>query len=291
MVAEFSEYLASINSKPSIIATDASKSSNLTSIAGTSTHKKFVHRINNINSIFSAEALAISIALDELLTHDRPAYVFTDSKSVLSALVNVNLKSPRIILSLHNKLVNAAHFNPLYLVWVPAHKGIPINEEADRLAKSATEQAIMINFISPEDLISFFRKKLALDAHREYTESSYFSALGEIPPLAATLACMRNRKEDVLIIRFICRMLLTPALLNRFGLVDDANCSICAAIDSIDHILFHCKKFDRERLNLFRSVGFQTPRADSFKVLLQSTIHNTSNIKTLVKFLMKVHQS
>ncbi|GBN67466.1 hypothetical protein AVEN_99351-1 [Araneus ventricosus] len=54
-----------------IIATDASKSHSFTSIAGISNLQPFVYRIHPINSIFTAEALAICQALDELSVTDK----------------------------------------------------------------------------------------------------------------------------------------------------------------------------------------------------------------------------
>ncbi|GBL93900.1 hypothetical protein AVEN_153656-1 [Araneus ventricosus] len=54
-----------------IIATDASKSHSFTSIAGISNLQSFVYRIHPINSIFTAEALAICQALDELSVTDK----------------------------------------------------------------------------------------------------------------------------------------------------------------------------------------------------------------------------
>ncbi|GBO38763.1 hypothetical protein AVEN_252275-1 [Araneus ventricosus] len=68
-----------------IIATDASKSHSLTSIAGISNLQSFVYRIHPINSIFTAEALAIWQALDELSVTDKNLLLLTDSYSVLQA--------------------------------------------------------------------------------------------------------------------------------------------------------------------------------------------------------------
>ncbi|GFV97739.1 uncharacterized protein TNCV_2313241 [Trichonephila clavipes] len=50
-----------------IIATDASKNEQITSIAGIMANSHFAYRINHNNSIFIAEALAICQALDDLL--------------------------------------------------------------------------------------------------------------------------------------------------------------------------------------------------------------------------------
>ncbi|GBM97481.1 hypothetical protein AVEN_103892-1 [Araneus ventricosus] len=62
-----------------IIATDASKSHSFTSIAGISNLHSFVYRIHPINSIFTAEALAICQALDELSVTDKNLLLLTDS--------------------------------------------------------------------------------------------------------------------------------------------------------------------------------------------------------------------
>ena len=50
-----------------VIATTASKSSELTSIAGCSTYSSFGYRVNSVNSMFTVEALAIGTAVDELV--------------------------------------------------------------------------------------------------------------------------------------------------------------------------------------------------------------------------------
>ncbi|GBL77218.1 hypothetical protein AVEN_12826-1 [Araneus ventricosus] len=64
-----------------IIATDASKSHSLTSIADISNLQSFVYTIHSINSIFTTEALAICQALDELSVTDKNLLLLTDSYS------------------------------------------------------------------------------------------------------------------------------------------------------------------------------------------------------------------
>ncbi|GFW59828.1 RNase H domain-containing protein [Trichonephila clavipes] len=76
-----------------IIATDASKNDQITSIAGISKKSSFAYRINHYNSIFSAETLAICQALDDLVESNVNLFVLSDSLSVLSALQNFSIKS------------------------------------------------------------------------------------------------------------------------------------------------------------------------------------------------------
>ena len=82
----FGEYLTSITDMYTIIAADASKSSEVTSIAGCSSHSCFGYQVNSVNSVITAEALAVGTAIDELGSLHGACAIFSDSLSVLSAL-------------------------------------------------------------------------------------------------------------------------------------------------------------------------------------------------------------
>ncbi|GBN82022.1 hypothetical protein AVEN_138890-1 [Araneus ventricosus] len=117
-----------------IIATDASKSHSFTSIAGISNLQSFVYRIHPINSIFTAEALAICQALDELSVTDKNLLLLTDSYSVLQALKCLAIKSPKVIHRLAGKILVRKNFHQkICLAWTPGHSLIHWNEKADLL--------------------------------------------------------------------------------------------------------------------------------------------------------------
>ncbi|GBO11007.1 hypothetical protein AVEN_242375-1 [Araneus ventricosus] len=108
-----------------IIATDASKSHLYTSTAGTSNLRSFSFRIHPINSIFTAEALAICQAIDDLSVLDGDLLILTDSFSVLQALKNISIKSPKVIFRLAHKILMRTKFNQkIALVWTPGHSSI-----------------------------------------------------------------------------------------------------------------------------------------------------------------------
>ncbi|GBN76237.1 hypothetical protein AVEN_74791-1 [Araneus ventricosus] len=94
-----------------IIATDVSKSHIFTSISDTSNLRSFSFRIHPINSIFTAEALAIFQAIEDLSVPDSDLLFLTDSFSVLQALKNLSIKSPKVILRLAHKILMKAKFN------------------------------------------------------------------------------------------------------------------------------------------------------------------------------------
>ena len=138
----FGEYLTSITDMYTIIAADASKSSEVTSIVGCSSYSYFGYRVN---SIFTAEALAIRTAIDELLSLHGACAIFSDSLSVLSALRAVNIHSPTVILWLHSKFHRLSLFNTrILLCWVPGRKGIPTNEKADSIARRVCSSAFLL---------------------------------------------------------------------------------------------------------------------------------------------------
>jgi len=94
----------------------------------------------------SAELYAISIAVEWFLeqTIQRNAVIFTDSLSSIKFLQvsekNHNVHKHKI----HEYLQHLREENQsLYVCWVPAHRGIKGNDEADRKAKEALNKNII----------------------------------------------------------------------------------------------------------------------------------------------------
>lgn len=95
-------------------------------------------RINDFCSIFEAEALTISHAI-EIISEKKihHSIIFTDSLSVLSSLNNPIpwIQSPMYI---RNSLYNCKNHNlHVEICWIPSHMSIPGNERADALAKES----------------------------------------------------------------------------------------------------------------------------------------------------------
>ncbi|GBL94065.1 hypothetical protein AVEN_182079-1 [Araneus ventricosus] len=126
-------------------------------IAGTSNLRSFYFRIHPINSIFTAEALAICQAIDDLSVPDSDLLILSDSFSVLQALKNLSIKSSKVILRLAHKILMRAKFNQkIVLVWTPGHSSITWNERAFSLAKNVTESDLYIEWIAVEDTCSYY---------------------------------------------------------------------------------------------------------------------------------------
>ncbi|GBO15660.1 hypothetical protein AVEN_186493-1 [Araneus ventricosus] len=180
-----------------LIATDASKSQQITSIAGTSSTNSFAYRLQHLNTIFSAEALALSQALDELPNDEDNLLLLTDSLSVLQALANLSIKSNKIILRLAAKIATREKFHQnIVLLWTPGHAGIKWNEKADDLARRVSESDLNIQWVTVEDIITQLKAHSENKTDATYRGSKYYATLGDIPyhPNHSTLVKKQKRR-------------------------------------------------------------------------------------------------
>ncbi|GFS54055.1 hypothetical protein TNCV_3762501 [Trichonephila clavipes] len=182
-------------------------------------------RINHYNSIFSAETLAICQALDDLVESSVNLLVLSDSLSVLSALQNFSIKSNKVIHRLANKIYMLSNYvNQLILLWTPGHSKIVWNEQADNLARSVTESNVYIDWIASEDIHKNIYRNRIQKINETFYSSKYFEKLGNIPTIDIISKWTENRIEEILSTRFFSKMIITPGLLHRFNLQDNAMC-------------------------------------------------------------------
>ncbi|GBM05189.1 hypothetical protein AVEN_197742-1 [Araneus ventricosus] len=123
------------------IYTDGSKISNQAGASyvhyysGTETDSCLI-RLGNQNTVFMAEVMAISRAIDYCIDKNiRNSKVITDSRSTLMAIES-NEEKRRIIIEIKKKL----KLTKIQLQWVRAHNGTVGNEGADALAKLAASK-------------------------------------------------------------------------------------------------------------------------------------------------------
>ncbi|GFW77839.1 RNase H domain-containing protein [Trichonephila clavipes] len=180
-----------------IIATDASKNHQITSIAGISKKKSsFAYKINHYNSIFTAETLAICQALDELVEFNANLLVLSDS---LSALQNFSIKSHKVIHRLANKIYMLSNYvNQLILLWIPGHSKIVWNEQADNLARSVMKSNVYIDWIASEDIHKNIYRNRIKKINETFYSSKYFEKLGNIPTIDIISKWTENRREEIL---------------------------------------------------------------------------------------------
>ncbi|XP_023233567.1 uncharacterized protein LOC111633261 [Centruroides sculpturatus] len=108
-------------------------------------------------TIFTAEGYAILQAIHHVTHKKEDAIICSDSKSVIKALHAQHEKST--LIQTINTILNQRHILSLQtkLIWTPAHKGIPINEQADKLAKTNPPNSNITHYITAEDLNSLIK--------------------------------------------------------------------------------------------------------------------------------------
>ncbi|GFU30997.1 uncharacterized protein TNCV_3953301 [Trichonephila clavipes] len=137
----FNDYFQPKFNNNIIIETDGSKNTNQTSIGILIPKKKIQQNfiLKEMISIFTAEAIAICTALKNWVSGTENYIILTDSLSVLKSIRNINRKSNTIILNLSSTLHQCLQIaQSITFIWVPAHRGIGINE-VDKLAKASPE--------------------------------------------------------------------------------------------------------------------------------------------------------
>ena len=137
-----------------IIGTDASKDNSKTAIAAVLSHIPHAATclVPHINSLFTAEALAIHLALTILPTSHKSIIILSNCLSTFRALKNWSMKYPKVILLLLSDIYRVTQRgHSITLVWCPGYKGIPPNEAAVSLASSGPYLCSSLPWISPED--------------------------------------------------------------------------------------------------------------------------------------------
>ena len=179
--ALLTDYLNNTNAL--VLFTDGSKITNANFVGSSclcpSLHFHVENSINPMASVFTAECIALNDALEFALQFNNvDIFILSDSLSALTSLQSnkKSVKTNNYILEIkkkYNQFLSKNPTNHLKLFWIPSHTGIAGNEEADRLAKLATESTkadiVKVPFT---DLFEKFRRDAFAQTNRSVIEDS-----------------------------------------------------------------------------------------------------------------------
>ncbi|GIY01159.1 RNase H domain-containing protein [Caerostris extrusa] len=109
----------------------------------------------------------------------------------------------------------------------------------------------------PEDVNANLKKQSYLISETNYFSSTYYDLIGNFPDIVTIPKWTQNRRQDILIARIINRMIVTPALLNRFNLDSHPFCNSCNEVNDLLHILLRCRKYSTSRLHLWQKLEYR----------------------------------
>lgn len=263
--------------------TDGSKNKNGCTGAGLSLNGRKLGRsfpLGSTTTVFQAEVYAIlQAARMEEITEatEQTIYICTDSQAAAKALGSYRTSSP-LVMECAEALNRLADEKSVHVVWVPAHSGVPGNEQADYYAKLGTRET----FCGPEPVLGL-TKNLLKEAIKEWTRKSLEEYWETTPgcrqarlflpsPGGNRWAYMSkmNRKE----LRLLVGVLTGHSSLNRhlqlMGVTGDPTCPKCGADDEDSyHYIGVCEVYSSLRLNIFGSEELQEEEMEllSFKDL------------------------
>ena len=219
------------------IYTDGSKKGMKLGCAAVFQNQELLKRLPNESSIYSAEVIAIDLA-----NHKSSKFIiYSDSKSVLQALLSKNSSCP-LITRLLDKMNTLSKNNSIILTWIPNHIGIQRNERADRAAKKVLQIRISNTKIPYTDLKPLINKFIFKKWQKSWDDQiqnklhHIQDTIGEWP-----VGYRRNRKEVI-----ISRPLISHTHITHSHLLkgeDSPVCPTCKVPLTVKHILINCDRF------------------------------------------------
>ncbi|XP_037560759.1 uncharacterized protein LOC119439255 [Dermacentor silvarum] len=209
----------------------------------------------------AAEVAGLHLAVD-LLTEEppeTPAAIFCDSKAALLSLQRPERASLGVAL-LSTRLAALQDAGcPVSLHWIPAHVGIPGNEEADALAKSAHHGDVPLSAaVTAADFT-----RLRLQRHLQVSHPDKRVSLGHPPRQLPQRGLAR--RESLLLLRLRIGCCWTAARRHRLGLITSPACASCGEPETLEHLLLACPAHNQPRgllLQEFRRLGLPTTRQE-----------------------------
>ncbi|XP_042910972.1 uncharacterized protein [Parasteatoda tepidariorum] len=231
------------------VFTDGSKSPGHVGCGVVIADATYNFKIPDICSIFTAEAVAILLALRLISSLPTRKYcIYSDSLSVLRQLGHFE-ESTHPILNFIHHLLNSFHKNgfDILFCWVPSHVGIPGNDLADVAARSATNPfSLSIPYQDIKTHVRQLTKSLWLQQWDLQINNKLRAIKIDLDPLPV----LRNRRADVK----LTRLRIGHTRLTHLHLLFDEpspNCNACNVLLTIYHILIYCPCFNFHRLTFF----------------------------------------
>ncbi|XP_075540141.1 uncharacterized protein LOC142575064 [Dermacentor variabilis] len=194
----------------------------------------------------AAEVAGLHLAVDVLAQElpATPVTIYCDSKAALLSLQRPERASIRVGL-LSNRLMALQEAGcSVSLRWLPAHVGIPGNEEADALAKHDCVVPAS-SAVTASDFTSHRLRRHLLACHPDKQIS-----LGR-PPRPLPQRCLA-RKGTSLLLRLRISCCWTGSRRHRHGLIASPACASCGEPQTLEHLLLACPAYLQHRGRLLQ---------------------------------------
>lgn len=228
-------------------------------------------------SVYQTEILAITACAQENIRRGytrREIYIYSDSQAAIKAINSFQTKS-KLTWECLQTLIQLAKLNRVYLEWVPGHKGIAGNEQADQLARKGSDTP----YIGPEPAIGISKTE-ARSTVRNWVKRNHESYWARIsghrhskqmmtrPSSTLTVDLLRlNRKQMRLVTGLITGHCGLRKHLHNMGIFrENPLCALCGEDEeTASHVIFDCNALLNWRVSI---IGSSNPREE----LLQNNL-------------------
>ena len=170
--------------------------------------------------------------------------LFTDSKSVLDALLHDNFNLPviRDLAYVLDNFIKISNKN-IVLQWIPSHCDIRGNERADTLAKNGASQEQPERPVSQLTCKQIIKSNMRMEWLNDWamcnTGRSMFSYM--TTPNKADPINNLERKDQAIIFRLRSQHIQLNMHLNRINPQHEPNCALCShPYETVKHFLLEC---------------------------------------------------
>ncbi|XP_078041385.1 uncharacterized protein LOC144472301 [Augochlora pura] len=217
--------------------------------------------MNSKCSVFTAECAAISEAVSLALNNCKNSYViFSDSLSAITCLnsTRINVKTNKYIIDIKQKLATYKAIsgkNRIIFMWIPSHCGITGNEQADEMAKEATQEPHNPELGVPfTDFREQFKETMwenfqrTLEIEFKYKGTNYYNTLYESRKKPwYTKQNNWSRETIVRIGSLRSNHYNTGESLARVGIINSPQCECSHPVQDLNHIIWQCPLRDNGR--------------------------------------------
>ena len=237
------------------VYTDGSKVNDLVGAAFTvpslNVDKKL--RLHNDSSIYAAELTAILEAVSCILNSecysDCQFAIFSNSLSVLTSIKKGYCESRPVLFN--NLLFHLGKLkcNQVRFIWIPSHVDLIGNDRADTLAKEALniDHINSTDYIEFQEMCSLIKVFIVNKWQLEYSSDNRGHFYKSICPVVNTSIKYMDpyyRHKEVQISRLRLGVANTNQRLFLMKRHSNGLCDNCQVKDTIQHLLFECKKED-----------------------------------------------